>query len=56
VTYSPNTEIYLQGFGGFLTVIILIFILKWAFPTKKDPVEAARQKAIKKSLRRLKRK
>jgi hypothetical protein len=56
VTYSPNTEIYLQGFGGFVTVIILIFILKWAFPTKKDPVEAARQKAIKKSLRRLKRK
>jgi uncharacterized membrane protein len=56
VTYSPNTEIYLQGFGGFVTVIILIFILKWAFPTKKDPIEAARQKAIKKSLRRLKRK
>jgi uncharacterized membrane protein len=56
VNYSPNTEIYLQGFGGFVTVIILIFILKWAFPTKKDPVEAARQKAIKKSLRRLKRK
>jgi uncharacterized membrane protein len=56
VTYSPNTEIYLQGFGGFLTVLILIFILKWAFPTKKDPVEVARQRAIKKSLRRLKRK
>jgi uncharacterized membrane protein len=56
VTYAPNTAIYLQGFGGFLAVIILIFILKWAFPTKKDPIEAARQRAVKKSLRRLKRK
>jgi uncharacterized membrane protein len=56
VTYAPNTVIYLQGFGGFLAVLILIFILKWAFPTKKDPIEAARQRAVKKSLRRLKRK
>ncbi len=56
MNYAANTAIYLQGFGGFVTVLILIFILKWAFPTKKDPVEAARQKAIKESLRRLKRK
>jgi len=56
VNYAANTAIYLQGFGGFLAVLILIFILKWAFPTKKDPVEAARKLAVKKSLRRLKRK
>ncbi len=54
--YGTNTAIYLQSFGGFAAVLILIFILKWAFPTKKDPVEVARQRAIKKSLRRLQRK
>jgi hypothetical protein len=31
-------------------------ILKWVFPTKKDPVAKAERKALKASLRELKRK
>ena len=51
-----NNELFIQGFGGFIGVAILILILKWAFPTKKDPVAADERKAVKASLRQLRRK
>lgn len=51
-----NNELFLQGFGGFIGVAILILILKWAFPVKKDPVARAERKALKASLRQLRRK
>lgn len=51
-----NTALFLKGLGGFFVLPVIILLLRWAFPTKKDPVEAARRKAIKKSLRELKRK
>jgi len=51
-----NNGLFLQGFGGFFGVAVLILFLKWAFPTKKDPAAIAERKALKASLRRLKRK
>jgi len=51
-----DTWLFLQGLGGVLVLGILIYFLKWAFPTKKDPVAAAERKALKKSLRELRRK
>ena len=51
-----NNGLYFQGFGGFIGVAILALILKWAFPTKKDPVAKADRKAVKASLRQLRRK
>ena len=51
-----NNGLFLHGFGGFAVVIGFIFFLKWAFPSKKDPLEKARRKELKKSLRSLKRK
>jgi len=51
-----NNGLFLQGFGGFFGVAVLILFLKWAFPTKKDQAAIAERKALKTSLRRLKRK
>jgi hypothetical protein len=51
-----NNALFLQGFAGFFGLGILILFLKWAFPTKKDPVAKAERKALKRSLRELKRK
>ena len=51
-----NNGLFLQGFGGFFGIAILILVMKWAFPTKKDPVAKAERKALKASLRRLARK
>ena len=51
-----NNGLFLQGFGGFFGIAILILIMKWAFPTKKDPVAKSERKALKASLRRLARK
>ena len=51
-----NNELFVQGFGGFIGVAILALILKWAFPTKKDSVATADRKAMKASLRQLRRK
>ena len=51
-----DNGLFFQGFGGFFGIAILILIMKWAFPTKKDPVAKAERKALKASLRRLRRK
>ena len=51
-----DNALFIQGFSGFFAMAIFILILKWVFPTKKDPLAAARRKELKKSLRDLKRK
>ncbi len=51
-----NTTLFIQGLGGFLALPVFILFLKWAFPTKKDPQAKADLKALKKSLREVKRK
>ena len=51
-----DNGLFFQGFGGFVGIAILILIMKWAFPTKKDPVAKAERKALKASLRELRRK
>ena len=52
-----NNALFLQGLAGYAVVaLILIPILKWAFPTKKDPEQVALRKELKKSLRELKKK
>ena len=51
-----DNGLYFQGFGGFFALAILIVFMKWAFPTKKDPVAKAERSALKASLRRLRRK
>jgi hypothetical protein len=47
-----------QGFGGWFVLILLIIpILKWAFPKSEASREESRErKKIKQELRRLKRK
>ena len=51
-----NTSLFLKGLGGFLVLPFIILLLRWAFPTKKDPVARAARKELKKSLRQVKRK
>ena len=51
-----DNALFIQGFSGFFAMAIFILILKWVFPTKKDPVAAAQRKELKRSLRELKRK
>ena len=51
-----NNELFFQGFGGFFALAILILFMKWAFPTKKDPVATSERSALKASLRKLRRK
>ena len=51
-----NTALFLKGLGGFFVLPVIILLLRWAFPSKKDPVAKAARKELKKSLRELKRK
>jgi hypothetical protein len=51
-----NTALFLKGLGGFFVLPVIILLLRWAFPTKKDPAEKKARKELKKSLRELKRK
>jgi hypothetical protein len=51
-----NNGLFFQGFGGFLALPLIILILKWAFPSRKDPAEKKERRELKKSLRELKRK
>lgn len=51
-----NNSMFFEAFGGFVILPIFILFLRWAFPSKKDHAEIARRKAIKRSLRELKRK
>ena len=51
-----NNGLYIQALSGFFVMAIFALILKWVFPTKKDPVAKAERKALKASLRELKRK
>ncbi len=51
-----NTALFLKGLSGFFILPVIIFLLRWAFPSKKDPQEIARRKALKKSLRELNKK
>jgi hypothetical protein len=51
-----DTAQFFKGLGGFLVLPVIILLLRWAFPSKKDPAERARKRELKKSLRHLKRK
>ena len=51
-----NVSFFIQALSGFFVMAIFALILKWVFPTKKDPVAKAERKALKASLRELKRK
>jgi hypothetical protein len=51
-----DTALFLKGLGGFFMLPIIILLLRWAFPTKKDPALKAQRKELKRSLRELKRK
>ncbi len=51
-----NTSLFLKGLGGFIVLPFIILLLKWAFPSKKNPEDRARRRALKKSLRELNRK
>jgi hypothetical protein len=51
-----NNALFIQGLGGFFAIAVLILILKWAFPNKKDPVAEKERKELKASLRELRRK
>jgi len=51
-----NNAMFVQAIGGFLVFPILILLLKWAFPSKKDSQAARERKELKKSLRELRRK
>jgi hypothetical protein len=53
---GTNNAMFLQAISGFLVFPIIIALLMWAFPTKKDPVAKRERKALKKSLRELRRK
>ncbi len=51
-----DTALFFKGLGGFLVLPFIILLLRWAFPSKKDPQAKAHRKALKKSLRELNRK
>lgn len=53
-----NNALYFQGFAGYLVVgLILIPILKWAFPTNKAiKAERAQLRTMRKEVRKIKRK
>lgn len=53
---GTNNALFLQAISGFLVFPIFILLLMWAFPTKKDPIAKRERKALKKSLRELRRK
>ncbi|MEY4970087.1 MAG: hypothetical protein RLZZ277_318 [Actinomycetota bacterium] len=53
-----NNALFFQGLAGYAVIaLILIPILKWAFPTNKAvKAERAEIKAMRRELRRIKRK
>lgn len=51
-----DNSLFMQGLSGFFGVLILIALMRWAFPTKIDPIAKARRKELKRSLRELRRK
>lgn len=51
-----NNGLFLQAFAGFLIFPVIILLLRWTFPSQKDPIAKAHRKELKKSLRKLKRK
>jgi hypothetical protein len=53
-----NNALFIQGLAGYAVIaIILIPILKWAFPTnKKVKAERAEIRAMRREIRRIKRK
>jgi uncharacterized membrane protein required for colicin V production len=51
-----DNGLFLQAFAGFLIFPIIILLLRWTFPSQKDPDVKAQRKALKKSLKELKRK
>jgi hypothetical protein len=53
-----NNALYLQAFGGvFVLVLILIPILKWAFPTNKGiKAERALYRQMRREIRAIKKK
>ena len=51
-----NNSMFFEAFGGFVIIPIFVLFLRWAFPSKKDHAADAERKAIKRSLRELKRK
>ncbi|CAB4620254.1 unannotated protein [freshwater metagenome] len=48
-----NNELFLQAFAGFLVFPVIILLLRWTFPSKKDPEAKAEIKRLKKELRAL---
>jgi hypothetical protein len=51
-----DNSLFLQGFGGFFALLILIPILRWTFDSPSMKAERVKRRADKKSLRKLKRK
>ena len=53
-----NNALFFQGLAGYLVIgLILIPILKWAFPTnQKIKAEKAELRAMRREIRRIKRK
>ncbi len=51
-----NTALFFKGLGGFIVLPFILLLLRWAFPSKKNPEDRARTRALKKSLRDLNRK
>ncbi len=53
-----NNALFLQGFAGYLVIgLILIPILKWAFPTNKAiKAERAEIKKLRREVREIKKK
>jgi len=51
-----NTALFFKGLGGFIVLPFIILLLRWAFPSKKNPEDRALTRALKKSLRDLNRK
>jgi hypothetical protein len=51
-----NNALFLQAFAGFLIFPIIILLLRWTFPSQKDPAAKAEMKRLRKELRALRRK
>lgn len=48
-----DNALFLQSLTGFFALAILVLILKWAFPTKKDSDDGQRRRDIDESSREL---
>jgi hypothetical protein len=51
-----DNSLFFEAFAGFVIIPVFVLFLRWAFPTKRDHQAIAERKAIKRSLRELKRK